>query len=126
MSSNEFLYSADAYYLREWERGLAFESYLSKRKALLTAIDGYFTQIEEAFFAERSKAPDPAIYDEVLLNIIRNCYASELINKTQEHFHYYVKERAKLELRFPDLDLRDKSELDKRIERELIRCGHAA
>ena len=106
--------------LREHQRALAFEAYLKGREEKLSSLDGYFTNIEELFFLEREHAHNPSLYDEVLLNIVRNNCASTLSIEVDPTYHSYIKKRAQQRIPFPPLLPREKTPLKHQIEKELV------
>jgi hypothetical protein len=108
--------------VNDHQRACGWEVYLTSRKEALAAIDNYFKEVEEDFFQERERVGDPYLYDEVLLQIIRNSHASELLLKVKETYDSFIRNRAKLKLYFPPI-YHEKDELDIKVEKELVRRG---
>ena len=113
--------------LRAWpERQIAYRNMqrkVEKQKFLqgplgqITAIDDFFTKLEEGFVAERAQVGDPRLYDEVLLDICRWYEVTSLLLRTNNsNVKHYIRRRAKQPLKLPMLP---KTNWDLLIDEEL-------
>lgn len=105
--------------LRRLEADCFLEQWAASYEGVLMAINAFFCQIEENFVTARAAYAFPSTFDTIMLQIVRNSYAAQLIVKTKPQFAKLISARAQMPVKLPKLQ---KSEIEKWLD-YLVKAG---
>ena len=105
---------------RDLQRKAGKQKFLQSPLGEITAIDDFFTKLEERFIAKRAQSGHSELYDDVVLNITRwHEVAGLLFRADNENVKQYIRQRARQPLKLPILPPRAKTQLEILIDETL-------